>query len=72
MTSGPHIVSVFICPFHDDSRPSLRVNPEKNVCYCDVCARGGDGIWLVGEVLKTGFPEAVSFIAKLENLLMSN
>ena len=52
----------FTCPLHDDSNPSLRVNPEKNLCYCDVCARGGDGIWLVREVLKMGFGEAVSFI----------
>ena len=55
----------FTCPLHDDSNPSLRVNPEKNLCYCDVCARGGDGIWLVREVLKTGFGEAVSFISDL-------
>ena len=52
----------FTCPLHDDSNPSLRVNPEKNLCYCDVCARGGDGIWLVSEVLKKSFGQAVLFI----------
>ena len=31
------------CPFHRDSKPSLRVNVEKGAYRCMVCgARGGD------------------------------
>jgi hypothetical protein len=39
------------CPFHDDTRPSLRVNLDKATYYCDPCAKGGDlfdlarGVW---------------------------
>lgn len=32
-----------VCPFHDDTRPSLRVNAESGAYRCMVCnARGGD------------------------------
>lgn len=32
-----------ICPFHDDTRPSLRVNTENGAYRCMVCgAKGGD------------------------------
>jgi DNA primase len=32
-----------ICPFHADTKPSLRVNVEKGAYRCMVCgARGGD------------------------------
>jgi DNA primase len=32
-----------ICPFHNDTQPSLRINIEKGAYRCMVCgARGGD------------------------------
>lgn len=32
-----------VCPFHDDTRPSLRVNIENGAFRCMVCgAKGGD------------------------------
>lgn len=36
----------FRCPLHDDTNPSLRVNPETGVWYCDPCGVGGDVIEL--------------------------
>ena len=36
----------FRCLFHDDRNPSLRVNPEGGVWYCDPCAVGGDVVEL--------------------------
>jgi CHC2 zinc finger len=36
----------FRCPFHDDRNPSLRVNADRGVWYCDVCAVGGDVVEL--------------------------
>ena len=30
------------CPWHDDSRPSLQVNPERQTFKCWVCDIGGD------------------------------
>ena len=36
----------FVCPLHDDHDPSLRVDPERGVWYCDPCAEGGDVVRL--------------------------
>jgi DNA primase len=36
----------FVCPLHDDHDPSLRVDPEKGVWFCDPCLRGGDVVEL--------------------------
>ena len=33
---------VGLCPWHDDSRPSLQVNPERQSWKCWVCDIGGD------------------------------
>lgn len=44
---------VALCPWHDDSRPSLQVNPERQSFKCWVCDIGGD---------------VFSFLMKMENL----
>jgi DNA primase len=36
----------FRCPLHDDHDPSLRVDPDKDVWFCDPCLVGGDVIEL--------------------------
>jgi|SRR5829696_178190 hypothetical protein len=36
----------FRCPLHDDHDPSLRVDPEKRVWFCDPCLVGGDVVEL--------------------------
>jgi hypothetical protein len=36
----------FRCPLHDDHDPSLRVDPDKGVWFCDPCLVGGDVIEL--------------------------
>jgi len=36
----------FRCPLHDDHNPSLRVDAERGVWYCDPCAVGGDVVEL--------------------------
>eukprot|EP00741_Cyanophora_paradoxa_P005278 tig00000865_g5117.t1 len=33
-----------LCPFHEDSRPSLSVTPEKQIFKCFACGAGGDVI----------------------------
>ena len=39
--------SMGLCPFHDDSRPSLSVDDNKNMFMCFVCQTGGDAITFV-------------------------
>jgi len=31
----------FVCPSHDDTKPSARLNPDKGSWTCDVCKAGG-------------------------------
>lgn len=35
-----------LCPLHDDHHPSLRINPERGLWYCDPCQVGGDVVEL--------------------------
>ena len=36
-----------ICPFHDDSHPSMYVNPQKGIYKCFACGAGGNALtWL--------------------------
>jgi DNA primase len=36
-----------ICPFHNDTKPSLQVNLEKNYYKCHACGKKGDQIQFV-------------------------
>ena len=31
-----------LCPFHNDTRPSLQISPDKGIAYCFACQTGGD------------------------------
>jgi hypothetical protein len=48
------------CPFHDDSRPSLRLDrkPYGYAGYCDVCFGKGDILALIQAVHRCDFPQA--------------
>ena len=52
------------CPFHDDHHPSLRLNPDLGVWYCDPCGIGGDGIALVERLKGLDFAGAVREVAR--------
>lgn len=53
---------VGLCPFHDDHRPSLTVNPDKGLYHCFVCKAGGDMITFVQKI------EGLDFVGALELL----
>ena len=50
---------VACCPLHEDSRPSLRLDPEKGLWHCFPCSEGGDGIRLMQRARGISFAEAV-------------
>jgi DNA primase len=52
------------CPWHEDRRPSLSLNPSKNLAYCHVCARGTDAIGWWMEQQGLSFQEAVLQLAE--------
>ncbi len=51
------------CPWHDDSRPSLQVNPERQSFKCWVCDIGGDIFSFIMRMEKVEFPEALAMLA---------
>ena len=53
------------CPFHDDSNPSLSVNPEKRIWKCWVCGFGGTEINFVQRYEKITYFEALKKVAEI-------
>lgn len=53
-----------LCPFHDDTRPSFHVSPQKNVCKCFACGEGGNPLSFVMKHEHLSFPEAVKYLGR--------
>jgi DNA primase len=53
-----------LCPWHDDSRPSLQVNPERQSFKCYPCDIGGDIFSFVMKMENLSFPEALALLAE--------
>ena len=51
-----------LCPFHDDSRPSLTFNTYRNRYRCYVCDAHGGVIDLVRNMRNCGFREAIRWL----------
>ncbi|AOG60617.1 DNA primase [Spiroplasma helicoides] len=56
-----------VCPFHDDSDPSLNISPDKKIFKCFVCGTGGNVISFVQEFKNINFFEALSIVSKEAN-----
>ena len=54
---------VGLCPWHDDTDPSLQVNPERQSFKCWVCDIGGDIFSFVMKMEGVSFPEALAILA---------
>ncbi len=55
---------VAICPWHEDSRPSLSVNPQRQSFKCWVCDIGGDIFSFVMRAEGVEFREALEMLAE--------
>lgn len=55
---------VGICPFHNDSNPSMHVSPRLGIYHCFVCDAKGNAINFLMEHAKMGYPEALEYLAK--------
>jgi len=55
---------VGLCPFHDDHRPSLYVNPAKQIFKCFACGAGGSVFTFVQMRENLTFPQAVERLAE--------
>lgn len=54
---------VALCPWHDDSKPSLQVNPARNIWKCWVCNIGGDIFSFVMQHDGVDFKAALKILA---------
>jgi DNA primase len=53
-----------LCPWHDDTRPSLQVNPERQSFKCWVCDIGGDVFSFLMKMENLSFPEALALLSE--------
>ncbi len=56
---------VAVCPFHDDTNPSMSISPERKMFKCFVCGTGGDAISFVQKYLHISNYEAMKKVAEL-------
>ena len=59
---------VGICPFHDDSKPSMTVSPEKQFYYCFSCGAGGNSIKFLMEFTRNNFSDVVLSLEKKNDI----
>jgi DNA primase len=59
---------VGLCPFHDDHRPSMNVNPAKQIFKCFSCGAGGDVFKFVQMRENLTFPQALERLAERANI----
>ena len=59
---------VGICPFHDDSKPSMTVSPSKQFYYCFSCGAGGNSIKFLMEFTRNNFTDVVLSLAKKNDI----
>lgn len=57
-----------ICPFHTDTKPSLKVNDAKGMYKCFACGAGGDAITFVKEFKRIEFVDALREISGILGL----
>ena len=55
---------VGLCPFHNDTHPSFLVSPDKGICYCFPCQKGGDIFSFYQQIEHVDFPQALRDLAE--------
>ncbi|MDR1625286.1 MAG: DNA primase [Spirochaetia bacterium] len=54
-----------LCPFHSEKTPSFQVTPDKGICWCHGCHKGGNIFKFLMEAEKLSFPEAVQHLGRM-------
>jgi len=60
------------CPFHDDNKPSLRINVDKGFYKCFVCDAGGDAFTFLQNYQHMSFREAAQTLADRFGITLPN
>ena len=59
-----------LCQFHNDTKPSMSVSPEKQIFKCFSCGAGGNAINFVMDYEKLEFVDAVKKLAQNYNIVL--
>lgn len=54
---------ISVCPFHNDTNPSMQISTDKQIYKCFACGAGGNVFTFVEEFEKVSFIEAVKIVA---------
>ncbi|HEX5104643.1 MAG TPA: DNA primase, partial [Pirellulaceae bacterium] len=65
-------IYVGLCPWHDDTKPSLQVNPDRQTWKCWVCDIGGDVFSFVMKQEGCDFREALTMLAERAGIQLSH
>ena len=57
-----------VCPFHDDTNPSMSVSKEKQIYTCFSCGASGNVIKFIMDYENISFPEALKKCANMANI----
>lgn len=55
----PNKNNMLLCPFHEDTKPSLQINPKANFYKCHACGKKGDQIQFVQDFGSLSKREAI-------------
>lgn len=61
-----------ICPFHEDTHPSLSISQQKQIYRCFVCGNGGNVFTFLQNYLHISFLEAVKMVADMSHIDLSD
>lgn len=61
-----------VCPFHDDTNPSLSVNQDKQIFKCFACGVGGNVFTFVRDYEEISYIEAVIKVADMVGIDLSD
>ena len=64
-------IFVGLCPWHDDERPSMQVDPQRQTWKCWVCDIGGDIFSFVMQREGVDFREALELLAEAAGVQLS-
>ena len=53
-----------VCPFHDDTNPSMSVSQEKQIYKCFSCGASGNVFNFVMDYEHVSFPESIAILLK--------
>jgi len=59
---------VALCPWHDDKRPSLQINPSRQSWKCWVCEIGGDIFSFIMQREHVDFRQALEILARMAGI----